>query len=98
MPIMRTAFYAVLVAGAVFSQSSAVAGEGSTLRGLKPPPDALDAESAGASSSDPGLKWRAADAVQEIAPRLTLYGGTVETQRFTLNTPDVRISLYRHAA
>jgi YaiO family outer membrane protein len=95
MPIMRTALYAVLVAGAVFSQSSAVAAEGSTLRGLKPPHDTSEAEAVDASSSSPGLKWRTADAFQDFAPRLTLYGGTIETQRFTINDADARVSLYR---
>jgi YaiO family outer membrane protein len=94
---MRTALYAVLVAGAVFAYSSAMAGEGSLLRGLKAAADALDADNAttDVSSSEPGLKWRAVAAVPELAPRLTLYGGTIETRRFTLNQVDVRVSLLR---
>jgi YaiO family outer membrane protein len=95
MPIMRTALCAVLVAGAVFSQSSALAGEGSTLRGLKPQQDTSETEAAAVSPSAPGVKWRAAGVLQDFAPRLTLYGGTVESRRFTLNDADVRVSLYR---
>src|SRR3954462_2305371 len=94
---MRTALYAVLVAGAVFSYTSALAGEGSTLRGLKPPVDALEADSAAADAAPGELaaKWRSADALAELAPRLTLYGGSLETRRLTLNQADLLISLHR---
>jgi YaiO family outer membrane protein len=95
MPIMRTALLAVLVAGAALSESSAVAAEGSELRGLKPPLEVSDTGAFEASPGEPGLKWREIESLQEIAPRLTIYGGTVETQRFSLNDADVRVSLYR---
>lgn len=95
---MRTALYAGLVAGCVlFHSLPAVAAEGSSLRGLKPPPDALDADNASArfSTSEPGLKWRSVDTLQDLAPRLTLYGGMLEMRRFSVNDTDVRMSLYR---
>jgi YaiO family outer membrane protein len=95
MPIMRTALYAVLVAGSFLLETSAIAGEGSTLRGLKPL--GMDSEnvSAESSSSGPGLKWRAAEAISDLAPRLTLYGGTLESRRFSVDRLDVRTSVFR---
>jgi YaiO family outer membrane protein len=94
---MRTALCAVLVAGSVMFHTYAAAGEGSTLRGLKPPRDSLDSEivSAQNSPTQPGLKWRAADAIPDFAPRLTLYGGTLEIRRFAIDGLDVRTSLFR---
>jgi hypothetical protein len=92
---MRTALYAVLVAGSFLLQTPATAGEGSTLRGLKPL--GLDSENVPAetSSAGPGLKWRAAEAISDFAPRLTLYGGRFEIQRFSVDRIDIRTSVFR---
>jgi YaiO family outer membrane protein len=67
------------------------------LRGLKPPRDAFEAENVAVefSGSEPGVKWRAVDALQDLAPRLTLYGGALETHQFRVSDVDVRTSLYR---
>jgi hypothetical protein len=92
---MRTALYAVLVAGSFLLQTPATAGEGSTLRGLKPL--GLDSENVPAetSSAGPGLKWRAAEAISDFAPRLTLYGGRFEIQRSSVDRIDIRTSVFR---
>ena len=95
---MRTAPYAGLVAGfLLLSAVPALAGEGSSLRGLKPPPDSVDAEGMppGHAAGESGLKWRGVDTLQELAPRLALYGGSVETRRFASSEMDVRMSMYR---
>jgi YaiO family outer membrane protein len=91
---MRTAIRAVLVTGAVFSSFPAVAGEGSALRGLKPPQTAIQAAQA-SLSGEPALRWRDADAVVELAPRLTRYGATVETRHYSLGSTNVRTALQR---
>ena len=93
---MRTALYAWLVAGSVCLHGVAVAGEGSSLRGLKPPRDALDAAALlPADNTEVGLDWRAAAAREDLAPRLTLYTATAETHRFTTRDTSARTSLYR---
>jgi YaiO family outer membrane protein len=76
------------------SNSSVLAAEGSSLRGLKPPQAALTSATH-SLISHPGLKWHAADPLPELAPRLTLYGATVENQRFNINGTSVRMSLQR---
>ena len=94
---MRKARYAGLVAGFVLLNAMyAFGGEGSSLRGLKPPQDGLDTESfAPENAAAPGLKWRGVDTLQDLAPRLALYGGTLQTRRFASSDTDARVSLYR---
>jgi YaiO family outer membrane protein len=80
---MRTAIYAGLVAGSVvLNAAGAFAGEGSSLRGLKPSREGLDGDAAATQPQAAGLKWQGPDTVPDLAPRLTLYGGTFETLHF----------------
>jgi YaiO family outer membrane protein len=94
---MRTALWAGLVAGSVLLQAAAAfAGEGSSLRGLKPPRDALTSESVAAvATSSEGVKWQAAENTPDLAPRLSLYTGTLETQRFNSGNASVSSGRYR---
>ena len=93
---MRSARYAGLVAGAVLLQGSVVfAGEGSSLRGLKPPRDDLAGPAQYAlTGRAPALK-RAADDTLPISPRLFLSGGTYEARRFTTGDADFRFGLHQ---
>ena len=94
---MRTALLAGLVAGsALLHAPAAQAGEGSELRGLRPPSNALRADGErkeGAGTE--GLKWGAVDALDRLAPRLSLYGGTLETRRFNANNLRFSTARYR---
>lgn len=96
---MRTALYAGLVAGAVCLHSyAAVAAEGSSLRGLKPPRSAFEAENLVnvLTGSAPGLKRSTADSMPELAPRLAFYdAGMLETRRFTANDVAFKTALYQ---
>ena len=95
---MRTALYAWLVAGAVALQGfAAYAGEGSSLRGLKPPSSALEAVTPGyaISGSQPRLKLNGDDMLPTLAPRLFLSGGTFEGRRVNVGDTDYRIALHR---
>lgn len=88
---MRKALLAGLVAGSVLLPAVlAHAGEGSELRGLKPPGNALDDE----REPTEGLKWRI-DALDLLAPRLTRYGGTLETRQFESNNLRFSSARYR---
>jgi YaiO family outer membrane protein len=76
---------------------AALAGEGAELRGLKQPSltIGLDDESGRSESGTvEGLKWGNVDALDHLAPRLSLYGGTLEAQQFTSN--NLRFSSARH--
>ena len=95
---MRSARYAGLVAGAVLLQGFVVfAGEGSSLRGLKPPSDEVATSAQYAlTGRGPALK-RAADDTLPISPRLFLSGGTFESRRFTTADADFRFGLHQPA-
>lgn len=94
---MRTAIYAGLVAGSVvLNAAAAFAGEGSSLRGLKPPRDTSSADASSGDSPANGLKWHDADTVPSLAPRLTLYGGTFQTLQFhQVDNTTVSSGVYR---
>ena len=94
---MRTALYAGLVAGSlIFHAFSAEAAESSSLRGLKPPRDAIEAEglTADISAREQGLRWQDVDALQELAPRLSFYGGLPETRHFAAEGARFRTATY----
>lgn len=93
---MRSARYAGLVGGAVLLQGFAVfAGEGSSLRGLKPPGADYGSPALYAlTGRDPVLKRGADDAVP-ISPRLYLSGGTFEARQFTAGDSDFRFGLHQ---
>jgi hypothetical protein len=95
---MRNALVAGFFTGSILMSSvTAVAGEGSELRGLKQASRAsgLDYESV---SSEPaaaeGLRWDNVDVLDPLAARLSLYGGTLEAQQFTSN--NLRFNTARH--
>jgi YaiO family outer membrane protein len=95
---MRTALFAGLVSGAVCLHSfSAIAAEGSSLRGLKPPRDALEAEALAYvfTGASPGLKGNTDIRIPELAPRLSVYGGTLEARRFSANDIDFSVGLHQ---
>lgn len=97
---MRTATYAWLVAGSVLCQGLSYAGEGSSLRGLKPPRDGFDATALALSADSAeshGLDWRAAAAREDLAPRLSLYGSTREFTRAAVGPVAYSTSLFRPA-
>jgi YaiO family outer membrane protein len=94
---MRTARYAALIAGAVCLHGIGVlAGEGSALRGLKPPANALDTEALLYywSGGEAGLKRPADDISPDFTSRL-LSGGTSQTRRFTTSDADYRFALHQ---
>jgi YaiO family outer membrane protein len=91
---MRTAGYAGLVAGAVMLQgAAALAGEGSSLRGLKPPKSALEPEAY--SGTTAGLRPRADEPLPDFSPRLFLSGGTYAARRVIAGDFDYRYSLHQ---
>jgi YaiO family outer membrane protein len=97
---MRTARYAVLVAGAVLFQGlPAFAGEGSSLRGLKPPADAWESQGAvyGLTTSSAGLKLNGDDVLPVFAPRILFSGGTYTSRRFASGDYDFRLGMHRPA-
>ena len=66
------------------------------MRGLKPPRDALEAVAlAPADASEQGLSWRSAAAREDLAPRLSLYTGTLETRRFATRDTLYSTSFHR---
>lgn len=100
---MRAARYAI-VAGAVCLQSlSAVAGEGSSLRGLKIPAGALDTEAVAPqfSGGTPRLKRNGDTALpaadQIVPPRLFLSGGTSQAHRVSAKDTEYRLGLHQPA-
>jgi YaiO family outer membrane protein len=97
---MRTARYAWLVAGAVSLQGTAAyAGEGSSLRGLKPPASAFEAEAAAYAvpGSAAGLKRNGDEVLPLASPRLLISGGTYESRRVISGDVDYRVALHRPA-
>ena len=94
---MRAALFAGLVAGSVVINAlPAHAGESSSLRGLKPPREALEADSAIDSiAREPGLRWRSLDTLPALAPGITASGGSLQTRRFTVSDVDLKIGVYR---
>lgn len=74
----------------------ALAAEGSELRGLKLTDRSfgLEVESARPEATTEGLKWGNVDALGQLVPRLSLYGGTFEAHRF--NFDNLRFSTARH--
>jgi YaiO family outer membrane protein len=96
---MRSALYAGLVAGVVFCQGISYAAESSSLRGLKPPRDGVEAAALALASdrAEPGLDWQAAALREDLAPRLTLYTGVRETHRFTAGNVAYSTSLHEPA-
>jgi YaiO family outer membrane protein len=93
---MRTALYAGLVAGSVLLHPfTGFAGEGSSLRGLKPPRDALAAVAESDTAASEGLKWQGVENLRDLAPRLSLYGGSLETHHFSSHTLDFSSGLHR---
>ena len=93
---MRAALYAGLVAGSVFLHSAgAFAGEGSSLRGLKPPPDALNALEPPGPDALEGLSWRAVELAPPLAPRLSLYTGNLDSHRASTSTLAFSSGFYR---
>ena len=90
---MRTTGYTGLVAGAVLLQGAAFAGEGSSLRGLKPPSSALEAHSY--SSTETGLKRLRDEPLPDFSPRLFLSGGSYSTRRVVAGDFDYRYSLHQ---
>jgi YaiO family outer membrane protein len=97
---MRAARYAI-IAGAVGLQSlSALAGEGSSLRGLKVPASALDAEAVAPrfSGGAPRLKRNGDTALpQVVPPRLFLSGGTSQAHRVTAKDTEYRLGVHQPA-
>lgn len=97
---MRAARYAI-VAGAVCLQSlGAIAGEGSSLRGLKIPASALEGEAAAPqfSGSAPRLRRNGDTALpQVVPPRLFLSGGTSHAHRITAGDIEYRLGVHQPA-
>ncbi|MDB5864498.1 MAG: hypothetical protein JWO70_2304 [Betaproteobacteria bacterium] len=92
---MRTARLTWLVAGWVCLHSvAAAAGEGSSLRGLKPPPSAADALAA-SPEEEPALIWRAGAVREDLAPRLSIYTGTLATTQVIGRTAGYSTSVHR---
>ena len=93
---MRTAIYAGLVAGSVLIQAAAIAGEGSSLRGLKAPRDAWERLAATEPLSvREGLKYPSVNTAFDLAPRVALYAGTLDSRTFTVNNTDLKFGLFR---
>lgn len=97
---MRATRYAI-VAGAVCLQSlSALAGEGSSLRGIKIPASALEAEAVAPyfSGGAPRLKRDGETALpQVVPPRLFLSGGTSQARAVTAKDTEYRVGLHQAA-
>ena len=96
---MRSATCVWLVAGSVLCQGISYAAEGSSLRGLKPPRDGVEAAglalALSSERSEHGLDWQAAALREDLAPRLSLYTGTRETRRFTTGEVAYSTSVHR---
>ena len=91
---MRTAHYAGLVAGAVcLGGFAAFAGEGPSLRGLKPPASTLEAHALW--GSEPRLKPHADEALPDFSPRLFLSAGTYTSRRVVTGDFDYRYTLHQ---
>ena len=97
---MRTARYAVLLAGAVLLQGMpAFAGEGSSLRGLKPPAGAWEAPESlyGFTAASPGLKPSGDDTLPVFAPRILFSGGAYASRRLTRGDYEFGLGLHQPA-
>ena len=95
---MRSARYAGLVAGAVLLQGlSAFAGEGSSLRGLKPPSSAFESEATtyGLSATPAGLKFNGNDTLPVFAPRIFFSGGAYASRRYSVGDYDFRLGAHQ---
>lgn len=93
---MRIARYAWLVAGAVALQgTAAVAGEGSSLRGLKPPGSGIEGPPYTLSGSEPRLKRNGDHNFPDFGARQFLSGGSFESRRFSSQDLDYRITLHQ---
>jgi len=87
-----------LVAGAVFLQGfAAFAGEGSSLRGLKPPTGDESQIGYAWSGTEPSLKRNGNDTLPDFSPRLFLSGGTYAARRITTSEIDYRFALHQPA-
>ena len=96
---MRTARYAGTIAVAVCLHGAAVwAGEGSDLRGLKPPSNAFEGVVAAEALSDigGGLRGSGHDLMPNVMSRFSS-GGTLEDRRFTTLDADYRFTLHQPA-
>jgi len=97
---MRAALFGGLVAGAVCLQGFAAhASEGSSLRGLKIPANALEAHTLvpAFSGTAPRLKRNGDDALPDVAPRLFLSGGTFDARRLVSAGTDYSVGLHQPA-
>jgi YaiO family outer membrane protein len=93
---MRTTLVAALVAGSVvFTAFPAMAGESSSLRGLKPPRDGLEPQTFADAMSPQAARWRTLEGTSALASGLTVPGGQLQTQRFSARDADLRIGLYQ---
>jgi YaiO family outer membrane protein len=95
---MKTARYAALIAGAVCLHSiGVIAGEGSSLRGLKPPRSALVHEGMayGWSGGEAELKRSRDDTLADFALRSYLSGGATESRRFATTEGNVGFALHQ---
>lgn len=97
---MRSARYAGLVAAAILLQGwSAFAGEGSSLRGLKPPASAFESAAAvyGLTGSSPALRINGDHALPDFGARILFSGGTYESRHYTSGDYDFRLGAHRPA-
>lgn len=97
-PIMRIALSAGLLSGALcMTTFTALAAEGSSLRGLKPLSGAFEAEPLAAmfTGTAPGLKGDTDRRMFELSPRLSNFGGTFETRQSSANDIDFALGLHR---
>jgi len=94
---MRARF-AGLVAGAVCLQGfAAFAGEGSSLRGLKPPSGDYESPAPfyAFSGTEPRLKRNGDDTLPDFSPRLFLSGGTYAARTISTGDIDYRFALHQ---
>ena len=95
---MRTGRYTGTIAVAVcLHGAAALAGEGSDLRGLKPPSSAFEGFSAAnaLSGTGSGLKRSGHELLPDPALRLALSGGAFEERRFATAEADYRFILHQ---
>lgn len=96
---MKRAIYAWLAASLVLCQGISYAGEGSSLRGLKPARDGIEATSLAlaAERAGHGLDRQLAAQREDLAPRLSLYTGTRDTRHGTTGDLGYTTSLHQPA-
>ena len=95
---MRTAITAGLIAGTLFLPFTALAAQGSSLRGLKAPLASWEKLAMQPSSSREGLKHTSSATAFELAPRTAFYAGTLDSRSVILNETDLKFGLYRPLA